>query len=99
MNDPEKKEKEEEKSRVWIALGLAWNVGYMIVIPMILFGVGGVLLDKYWGTTPIFIFVGFLLGMTSAMIIVFKKTKDLVVTGVKTKREKDELGSSKNHKS
>jgi F0F1-type ATP synthase assembly protein I len=81
MIDPKKEEK-KVKSNLGVALELAFNLGYLIIIPMILFGVGGVILDKYLGTTPIFIFVGFLLGMTSAIIVIFKKMKNMVVVGI-----------------
>jgi len=74
-------EKSKENARMWSAYELAMNLGFMIVTPIILFGVGGVLLDKYLGTTPIFIFVGFLLAMTSGLGIVYIKTKDMVVLG------------------
>jgi F0F1-type ATP synthase assembly protein I len=79
MNKPVDKSKENTK--MWSAYELAMNLGFMIVIPIVLFGVGGVMLDKYLGTTPIFIFAGFILAMTSGLGIVYIKTKDIVVMG------------------
>jgi F0F1-type ATP synthase assembly protein I len=61
--------------------GLALNIGWMIVTPIVLFGAGGVLLDRYFGSYPIFIFAGFFLAMTSGLTIVYVKTKDIISTG------------------
>jgi len=82
------KEKKIEEGKVWTAYGLALNLGYMIIIPILVFGVGGVLLDKYLKTTPIFIFVGFLIAMTASMVIVYVKMKDMVVSGIPKRNNK-----------
>lgn len=50
----------------------------MIIIPILIFGIGGVLLDKYLNTFPIFVLVGFFLAMTSGLLIVYKKSKDII---------------------
>ncbi len=70
------------------ALGLAWNLGYMIVIPILIFGVGGVVLDKKLDSFPIFVFVGFVLAMTISLGVVYLKTKDIILMGVKPKKTK-----------
>jgi F0F1-type ATP synthase assembly protein I len=80
-----KKIENKGEEKVWTAYGLALSLGYMIVTPILIFGVGGVLLDKYLNSYPIFIFLGFLLAMTSAMGIVWVKMKDMVVTGIPKK--------------
>lgn len=82
------KEKKEDEQRVWTAYGLALNLGYMIIVPILIFGIGGVILDKYLGSTPLFIFVGFILAMTISMLIVYMKMKDIVVTGIPKKDNK-----------
>lgn len=71
--------KGEEK--VWTAYELALNLGFTIVVPVVLFGVGGVLLDKKLDTFPIFVLIGFFLSMTSGLTIVFYKTKDIIANG------------------
>ena len=50
----------------------------MIVIPILVFGIGGVFLDKYLHTFPIFVLVGFFLAMSSGLLIVYKKSKDII---------------------
>lgn len=73
---------------MWTAYELALTLGYMIIIPILVFGVGGVILDKYLNTTPIFIFAGFVLAMTASMVIVYVKMKDMVVSGIPKKNNK-----------
>lgn len=82
-------EKQKEESKVWSAYSLALNLGYMIVVPILIFGVGGVMLDKYLDSFPIFVFIGFILAMVSAMTVVYVKTKDIIAKGVIVKNKKD----------
>lgn len=71
--------KEEPKSaKQWSPYGLALSIGYMIVTPILIFGIGGVMLDRYFQIFPIFTLIGFFLSMTSGLIIVYKKTKDII---------------------
>jgi len=72
----------KDDKKVWSAYELALNLGFMIVTPVVIFGVGGVLLDKWLNSYPIFIFIGFILAMTSGLLIVYIKTKD-IITGKK----------------
>ncbi len=88
MNKKEIENKVQEK-KMWTAYGLALNLGYMIVIPILIFGVGGVMLDKYLDSFPIFIFIGFILAMTSSLAIVYVKMKDIIIMGVPKKDKKN----------
>ncbi len=83
--NPEDVKKQDAK--MWSAYGLALSLGFMIVMPILLFGGGGVLLDKYFNSFPIFIFVGFILSMVAALGIVYVKTKDIVVMGKPPKKK------------
>ena len=65
-------------NKKWSPYSLALNIGFMIVTPILVFGIGGVLLDKYLGTFPIFVFIGFFLAMTSGLLIVYRKSKDMI---------------------
>ena len=62
----------------WSPYSLALSIGYMIVTPILVFGIGGVLLDKSLKMFPIFTFIGFFLAMTSGLTIVYKKSKDMI---------------------
>lgn len=66
------------KNKNFSPYSLALNIGYMIVTPILVFGIGGVFLDKYLQTFPIFTFIGFLLAMSSGLLIVYKKSKDMI---------------------
>jgi len=74
-------DKSKDNTKMWSAYELALNLGFMIVVPILLFGVGGVMLDKYLNTFPIFIFVGFILAMVSGLGVVYIKTKDMLILG------------------
>lgn len=70
--------KEPKSVKQWSPYSLALNIGYMIVTPILVFGIGGVLLDRYFQIFPIFTLIGFFLAMTSGLLIVYKKTKDII---------------------
>lgn len=67
--------------KMWSAYELALNLGFMIVTPILIFGIGGVFADKWLNSFPIFTFVGFICAMTSGLLIVYIKTKDIIVQG------------------
>ena len=72
----------KDEKKMWSAYELAMNLGFMIITPILIFGIGGVLLDKWLNSYPIFILIGFLLAMTSGLLIVYIKTKN-IITGKK----------------
>jgi ATP synthase protein I len=65
-------DKQNEKS--WSALGFAWELGYSIAVPLVVFALAGRLLDKYLGTSPWLLLVGLLVAIVSSSYIVYKKT-------------------------
>jgi len=71
----------KDDAKVWTAYELALNLGFMIVIPILVFGIGGVFLDKKFDTFPIFVLIGFFLSMVSGLSIVYVKTKDIIANG------------------
>ena len=90
---PKNSEDAKQDAKMWSAYGLALNLGFMIVMPILVFGGGGVLLDKYFNSFPIFIFIGFILSMVAALGVVYVKTKDIVIMGT-VKKDK---GNDKNN--
>jgi F0F1-type ATP synthase assembly protein I len=76
----------KEQEKVWSAYSLALTLGYMIIIPIVIFGIGGVLLDKKLNCFPIFTLIGFILSMTSSLLTVYFKTKD-IISGGKIKKK------------
>lgn len=79
-------EKSKNEGNLMSALGMAMNIGYMIIIPILFFGIGGVILDKKLNIFPVFTFIGFLLAMGSGLWIVYIKTKEIVKMGIPTKK-------------
>jgi len=71
----------KDDKKIWSAYELALNLGFMIVTPILIFGIGGVMLDKWLDSFPIFIFIGFILAMTSGLLVVYAKTKDIIISG------------------
>jgi len=70
---------DKKESKTWSAYQLAMNLGFMIVTPILVFGVGGVILDRKFTSFPLFTFIGFLLAMTSGLLVVYLKTKDIII--------------------
>lgn len=73
-------QQDRSKSVMWQALAYAWQFGYTIVIPLVLFAVGGRLLDRYFGTGPWL----FLAGIVLAVII---STVGLILKALRIFRE------------
>lgn len=71
-----KEDKKPENS--WSALSLAWELGYTIAVPLILFALGGRYLDKKLGTSPFLLLAGILFSITVTSWLVYKKTKELM---------------------
>lgn len=76
--DEQKQNHKSNNPPQWSIYSLALNIGFMIIIPILVFGIGGVLLDKYLDTFPIFVLIGFFLAMASGLFIVYKKSKDII---------------------
>ncbi|MDO8469332.1 MAG: AtpZ/AtpI family protein [Candidatus Peribacter sp.] len=61
-----------------LSLRLAWNLGFIIAVPVGLFGFGGAYLDKHFGTSPIFVITGFALAIVLSGVGVYRKVKEIL---------------------
>ena len=61
-----------------LAVRLAWNFGYIIAIPAVLFGFGGASLDKQFGTSPTFILIGFALALLLSGLGIWRAVKEII---------------------
>jgi hypothetical protein len=73
---PEMQKKEEQN--VWSALNLAFELGYMIAIPALVFGFAGAYADKAWGTGPYLMLAGFVLALLSSGLAIWRKIKKVI---------------------
>lgn len=60
------------------ALGLAWNLGYSIAVPLVVFALLGRFLDKKLETSPWLLLVGILFSIALSSWLVYKKTLDII---------------------
>jgi F0F1-type ATP synthase assembly protein I len=72
----EKKFNKNENS--WSAVGLAWELGYTIAVPLVVFALLGRYLDKKLGTSPFLLLLGILLSIGLTSWLVYKKTLDIM---------------------
>ncbi len=71
-------EKQPQKSSTWFALGLVWQLGYTIAIPLVVFGLLGRFLDRKFGTSPLLLLAGILLSLIISTIGVYRKTMKIM---------------------
>jgi hypothetical protein len=63
------------KNSLWTVLNLAWELGYLIALPIVILGFGGAWLDKKFGTSPILLLAGIGLSVIISGIAVYRKIK------------------------
>jgi len=66
---------QKERSVLWQTLGLAWDLGFIIALPLVVFALGGRLLDRKFQTSPLWLLVGMSLSLTVTMIGLYRKIK------------------------
>lgn len=62
---------------LWSVLNLAWELGYIIALPVVILGFGGAWIDKKLGSSPGFILTGILLSVIISGVAVYRKIKKL----------------------
>ena len=67
-----------DRSNLWMVLDLAWSLGYMIVLPLIIFGLGGRWIDAKTESFPLFFILGLLLAIVSTSVWVAGRMKTLI---------------------
>jgi F0F1-type ATP synthase assembly protein I len=68
---------QKARSAMWTALGIALELGYLIAIPIIAFGLGGAWLDKKFGTSPLWLLIGVAAAFIITSIGIYRKIKDI----------------------
>ncbi len=62
----------------WQAMRLALDLGWMIVIPLVLLALAGRLADQYFDTSPWLLLVGMTLAMALTTILLVRKFTQLM---------------------
>lgn len=70
--------KKDQKQDSWSAVGFAWELGYSIAIPLVLFTLGGRLLDKKLGTSPWLLLVGLFISIILTSYFVYHKITTII---------------------
>ena len=63
---------------LFLAVRLAWNFGYIIAIPAVVFGFGGASLDRQFGTSPTFILIGFAIALVLSGLGIWRVVRAIV---------------------
>lgn len=66
------------KNDLLLALRLAWDFGWIIAIPAVALGFGGAYLDKYLGTSPLFLLLGLGCAIAISSIGLYRKLRDIL---------------------
>ncbi len=63
---------------MWKLIGIAWELGYVIALPLILFALAGKFADTFFHSSPLFFLFGTLLAIIVSTIIVYRKIVKLM---------------------
>ncbi len=87
-----RKEKELTKENVtsaqWSILSLAWELGYLISLPLVIAVVIGYLADRRLGTSPWLTLAGVFISVPVAVYAVYQKTSAVIENESKLKEKK-----------
>lgn len=67
-----------ESNQTWSALSLAWELGYTIAIPIVVFALLGRFLDKWLGTSPWLLLIGIFASLIASSIGVYFKAVKII---------------------
>jgi F0F1-type ATP synthase assembly protein I len=66
-----------DKQALYSAYGIVSELGFLIAGPIVLLGFGGAYLDKYMGTSPLFLLSGFVLSFVASGMGVWRMIQRL----------------------
>lgn len=72
------KAKDGQKPGLSYALGLAWELGYTIAIPIVAFALLGRFADKKFDTSPFLLLAGILFSIIISSWVIYKKVSKII---------------------
>lgn len=72
------KKKKQDLSSLLKSLNIAWELGFIIALPAVIFTVFGLLLDKLLKTTPLFTIILIILGSIAGFYLGLKEVKKVI---------------------
>lgn len=66
------------RQALWQALNIAWELGYMIALPLVLFALAGRWIDKHYDTSPWFLLGGMALAILLTTLLLIRKFSRLL---------------------
>jgi len=70
-------EKDNEQ-KTFSALSLAWELGYSIALPLVIFALAGRWLDRKLATSPWLFLLGIILAVSISSYLVYRKTMEII---------------------
>lgn len=61
-----------------MAFDFTFQVGLLIILPLVIFAILGKLVDERTNTSPLFFFIGLVAGLIIAGLLVWKKTNAII---------------------
>lgn len=56
-------------------LALAWELGYTIAIPLVIFALAGRFVDKYFNSSPLWLLIGIVVSIVFTSFLLVRKMK------------------------
>ncbi len=70
-------EKQSRQMSLWMSVRLAWNLGFIIAVPVVVMGFAGEYIDRYFQMTPLFTIVGFVLAALLSGIGIARRLREI----------------------
>lgn len=59
-------------------IALSFQLGYLITLPILIFAIGGRVLDKRLNTSPLFLLIGIGLAIIISAFLIYRKIKEII---------------------
>jgi len=77
-NIEKKRSDDKQRENTFSVAGIAWELGYMIAIPLVALTLGGRFLDKKLGTSPLLLLVGVVVSIIFSTYAIWRKMSDII---------------------